>query len=95
MISTKRRDAVPEKRMNTKQAEYKTEHKTDIANLAGKIDAAMERAETDIATMAGQIDAGMERIRTDIARSDKQLLLAVFGMMSLATLFLGFLIGLD
>ncbi len=62
-----------EERVNTKQAEYKT----------------------DIATLAGKTEAAMERLRTDMAIRDKQLLLAIFGMLALAVAFLGFMIGLD
>ncbi len=65
--------AVLEERMNTKQAEYKT----------------------DIGKLSGEYKTAIERLRTDMAIRDKQLLLAIFGMLALAVAFLGFMIGLD
>ncbi len=72
--------AVLEERMNTKQAEYKT----DIATLAGKIDAAME-------STSSKIETAMEGIKAEMARRDKQMLLAIFGMIALAVTLLTFL----
>lgn len=65
--------AVLEERMNTKQAEYKT----------------------DIGKLSGEYKTAIERLRTNMAIRDKQLLLAIFGMLALAVAFLGFMIGLD
>lgn len=61
-----KKHAVLEERMNTKQAEYKT----DIGKLAGQF----------------------ETLRTDMAKRETRFLLAVFGMVALATTILGFLI---
>ena len=46
---------------------------------------------TDIATLAGKIDTLMEGIKAEMARRDKQMLLAIFGMIALAVTLLTFL----
>ena len=76
-----KKHAVLDERMNTKHAEYKT----DIATLAGKIDAAME-------STSSKIETAMEGIKAEMARRDKQMLLAIFGMIALAVTLLTFLV---
>ena len=68
-----RQFAVLEERMNTKQAEYKT----DIARLAEQ----MAQRDTDAA-----------KRDTEGAKRETRIILAVFGIVALATAILGFLI---
>lgn len=66
-------------RMNTKQAEYKT----DIATLAGATESGMERLRADMA-----------RRDADASKRETRIVLAVFAIVALATAILGFLIRL-
>ncbi len=46
-------------------------------------------------TKQAEYKTDIDKLRTDMANRDKQLLLAIFGMLALAVAFLGFMIGLD
>ena len=69
--------ATLEERMNTHQAEYKT----DIAQLSGDTRSAIERLRADMASW-----------KADAASRETRIILAVFGAAALATAVLGFLI---
>ena len=71
--------AALEERMNTKQAEYKT----DIARLAEQM------AQRDTAR-----DTDAAKRETEAARRETRIILAVFGAVALGTAILGFLIRL-